>query len=250
MSESFIQKFLPVLLIGMFFSSCQTEEISENKVITSEFRAPAYPLVTIDPYTSAWSISNRLYDTPVKHWTGRTFSLIGAARVDGKVYRFLGKEELPLQPVVPNAKYGNWDCKYSVTQPAKNWEKPEFNDISWKTGKGAFGSLNRFDEKTEWRTEDIWVRRTFRLSEAESAANLYAVYSHDNDFELYLNGSEIVRTDGGAEKDIVIPLDKNLLKADSENVLAAHCHDRGGWRYIDFGIFNPLFVSKDRKAVS
>ena len=37
-------------------------------------------LVTIDPYTSAWSTTDNLYDSPVKHWTGKDFSLLGVAK--------------------------------------------------------------------------------------------------------------------------------------------------------------------------
>ena len=36
----------------------------------TQLRAPAYPLVTIDPYTSAWSTSDTLHNGVVKHWTG------------------------------------------------------------------------------------------------------------------------------------------------------------------------------------
>lgn len=36
-------------------------------------RAPAAPLVTIDPYTSAWSMTDNLYDDCVRHWSGREF---------------------------------------------------------------------------------------------------------------------------------------------------------------------------------
>lgn len=56
----------------------------------NNLRAPAYPLITIDPYTSCWSAGNYLYDQHTTHWTGQPFPLIGALRVDGLVYRFMG----------------------------------------------------------------------------------------------------------------------------------------------------------------
>ena len=46
------------------------------------FRAPAYPLITIDPYTSAWSMSDNLYDQEVRHWTESAYPLIGVVTVD------------------------------------------------------------------------------------------------------------------------------------------------------------------------
>lgn len=58
----------------------------------SDLRASAYPLVTIDPYTSAWSGSNALYESQVCHWTGREMPLYGALEVDGVIYRFMGDQ--------------------------------------------------------------------------------------------------------------------------------------------------------------
>lgn len=81
-----------LLLAGMIISSCTEQKRRDREPVTTELRAPAYPLVTIDPYTSAWSETDNLYDGPVRHWTGREHPLIGAIRVDGQVYRFLGKE--------------------------------------------------------------------------------------------------------------------------------------------------------------
>lgn len=53
-------------------------------------RAPAYPLITIDPYTSFWSMNDRLNGDDVKHWTGRTSTIIGIATIDGKDFCFMG----------------------------------------------------------------------------------------------------------------------------------------------------------------
>ncbi|MDR1465466.1 MAG: DUF4965 domain-containing protein [Oscillospiraceae bacterium] len=59
---------------------------------TKPFRAPAYPLITMDPYTSIWSMQDVLTDGPTRHWTGRPNSIVGTVTIDDVPYRFLGKE--------------------------------------------------------------------------------------------------------------------------------------------------------------
>ena len=76
MKNRFLLGLVP--LAGIL-TSCTGSSYAE--VIKNDLRAPAWPLVTIDPYTSAWSMSDNLYDGPVKHWTGKDFPLIGAVTV-------------------------------------------------------------------------------------------------------------------------------------------------------------------------
>ena len=59
-----------------------------------KLRPPAVPLITIDPYTSCWSFSDRLYDQWPRHWTGTESALCGMVRVDGKPLRFMGGPEV------------------------------------------------------------------------------------------------------------------------------------------------------------
>ena len=59
---------LPLLMAGC--AGCAGSGVPTGETHASELRAPAYPLVTIDPYTSAWSMTDNLYDGPVRHWTG------------------------------------------------------------------------------------------------------------------------------------------------------------------------------------
>ena len=72
-------------------SACSSNTRIANEVYApaakNELRAPATPLVTIDPYTSAWSFADRLNEESVRHWTGRNFPLLGSLRVDGVSYR-------------------------------------------------------------------------------------------------------------------------------------------------------------------
>ncbi|WP_430971863.1 glutaminase domain-containing protein [Sunxiuqinia rutila] len=247
MNKFFAVNVLGIILTGLVFCSCSTQSEIQKEEAGQEFRAPAYPLITIDPYTSAWSMSDQLFDTPVKHWTGKNHSLIGVVRVDGETYRFLGKEEIPLEPVVPSAKFEAWEGKYLTKKPASGWEKPGFNAASWKSGKAAFGTPNTAETATPWETEHIWVRREFTMPEVNSESDLYLVYSHDDDFELYLNGKEIINTGNRAKSNVVMKLDKSLLNIGGENTIAAHCWDRGGLAYVDFGIFKesdiqPVFA--------
>ena len=62
-------------------------------------RAPSYPLITIDPYTSVWSFADKLNEDATRHWTGKEQSLLGVLEVDGIAYRFMGKE-IPAENVL------------------------------------------------------------------------------------------------------------------------------------------------------
>lgn len=231
-------KRLLYLLCFVGFLSCEGAK-SPAKIIKNELRAPAYPLVTIDPYTSAWSMTNNLYDESVKHWTGKEFPLIGAIRVDGQVYRFMGVEQTPLRAIAAMSTTAAWAGKYTFDTPAKGWEKPVFNDANWKEGQAAFGTTDETNVNTVWNTKNIWVRRYINVDENLSNKKVFLEYSHDDVFTLYINGIEVVRTDYSWNKNVIVPLSDEVVKSlkEGENVIAVHCENRTGGGLVDFGLY-------------
>lgn len=99
-------KKFPILLSVLsiwLLASCSKPDAIFQPTKTNALRAPAYPLITIDPYTSAWSFSDQLNEDVVRHWTGRKHPLLGALRVDGQTYRFMGVEDIPLKAILTTA---------------------------------------------------------------------------------------------------------------------------------------------------
>jgi|AGTN01.3.fsa_nt_gi Domain of unknown function (DUF1793)./Glycosyl hydrolases family 2, sugar binding domain. len=232
--------FLIAILLSV---SCSQKTVSEKIILTdlaTQLRAPSYPLVTVDPYFNAWSNTNNLYDDQPRHWTGKEFPLLGALRVDGEVYRFLGTEDLPLKPILPTVHEEKWEGKYTFRQPTgESWKSLGFNDASWKIGTSAFGTPNEPHLSTLWDTKDIWVRRTFDLEEDLANKEIFLHFSHDDIFELYINGMEVVVTDYSWRYNVVQELSdevKATLKKGG-NIITAHCHNRTGGGYLDFGLY-------------
>lgn len=230
----------------MFFNSCKEQK--ETRVF-SDLRAPAYPLINIDTYTNAWLFGDTLYSSQPSHWTGNEFPLLGAIRVDGTVYRFMGKEGSLLQPIVNTSSGEKWIASYTNQLPSAGWTNRDFSDDDWKKGEGAFGQ-REIDQNinTEWLTEDIWVRREFNLQQIDKNQKYILEYSHDDDLELYINGIEVIRINDLCQDNAFIELSSEVVESliVGKNVIAAHCKNKGGFAFLDFGLSlemqeNPLF---------
>lgn len=101
----------PIYLLAMLMMAFACKPALESP--RNELRAPAYPLITIDPYTCAWSAADKLYDAPVTHWSGAEHHLMGVITVDGKPYRFLGNDGIERRFIINKSeKDKGWDACY------------------------------------------------------------------------------------------------------------------------------------------
>jgi len=210
-------------------------------------RPPAVPLITIDPYTSAWSFGDKLNENPVTHWTGKNFPLMGGLRVDGTVYRFMGKDKVKVTPVIGMAATKLWEGVYTESEPKGEWTSSVFDTKDWKNGKAGFGTKGNPFLSTPWTTDDIWIRRTFDWPADEPKKDLYLQFSHDDNIEIYLNGKGIAATGNGLDYDLIREISDDIAKnlKPTGNVLAAHCRNNGGGAYVDMGIMKKVKSDND-----
>ncbi len=211
-------------------------------------KAPAYPLITHDPYFSIWSATDELTASATRHWTGADQSLTGFIKVDDKVYRFLGKESKAYNVLLPAAEDKAYTVKYTEKAPASGWQQVSFRENGWKSGQAPFGDEDK-TVKTQWRSNDLWVRREFTLLN-NNEDDLYLKLSHDDNIEVYLNGTEIYTTTGWVHKYIYIPVkNASSILQKGKNVLAVHIKNTAGGRHLDFGLVKEAKTSTSAAIV-
>jgi hypothetical protein len=155
-----------------------------------------------------------------------------------------------LKAIVPTSERKGIAWRYTTDKPAAGWFKADFDDSSWKTGPGGFGepSTPGAVVRTRWKTPEIWLRRTFELTDT-AFTNLQLRLHHDEDAEVYVNGVRAAARPGFVTDYVELRLRKQAKAAlkKGKNTLAVHCKQTGGGQYIDVGLVDVIPRPKQEK---
>ncbi len=155
-----------------------------------------------------------------------------------KAHKALYSPPPQMKPLVESSREAAQTWQYTTDKPADGWEKSEFDATKWKSGPGGFGEKTTPNSvvRTEWKSNDIWLRRTFDLKAAPTG-EVRALIHHDEDTDIYVNG-QLVKSVSGYSTDYgTMRLNADAAKAfkTGANTLAIHCKQTGGGQYIDVG---------------
>ncbi|MDF1826557.1 MAG: PSD1 and planctomycete cytochrome C domain-containing protein [Verrucomicrobiales bacterium] len=150
------------------------------------------------------------------------------------------RNRIATEPItyLEDARGGGDSWFYTTKQPTDDWSEIGFLNKSWFKAKGGFGAGDppRSIIKTEWKTNDIWMRTTFGLTAVPDSLTL-EIY-HDEEVEVYLNGQLVYEAGGYTTDYEVIELGEKALGAiqTGKNVVAVHCRNSGGGQNIDLSL--------------
>jgi len=149
--------------------------------------------------------------------------------------------------ILPSGEYAKWKGSYFLKPPEEGWTRPGFDAKGWRTGEGGFGfPFEDGDEKihaarTKWTTDQLWIRRTFRLDGKEPETPVLNL-RHECAVQVFLNGKRVY--DSSEPLLAYGNFDLSTVAAgafrDTDNVLAVHAvADRESeFRFLDVGLFD------------
>ncbi len=153
-----------------------------------------------------------------------------------------------VKTILPTSTAQGQEWRYTTDKPADKWMAADFDDKTWKTGPGGFGTkiTPNTTVRTEWNTKDIWLRRTVELADPSQFERIFLNIYHDEDTEVYINGVKAAEFKGYVSSHQLTVMSAEGVKAlkAGRNVIAIHCKQTTGGQYIDLGLEGQMKTAK------
>ena len=151
--------------------------------------------------------------------------------------KFLRKEG----PTQPSGEDSNAANKLDGVMGPTNWYKEDYNDSAWETKRfptASNGTGAPYYSQWDGTYNVLFIRREFYL-EHDPSISTYKFYTyHDDDYKVYLNGTQI-DSENGWSNDFnnyrTVTIASSRLKQ-GRNVLAIMVQQNWGGAYFDCGI--------------
>ncbi len=149
-----------------------------------------------------------------------------------------------VRTLAPTAREARSIWRYTMAPPPVGWKAPGFDDVAWPEGAGGFGTEGTPGAVvgTEWSGPAIWLRRTFDLPDDVAADSVHLCVHHDEDAEVFVNGTEIAALAGYTTDYVLEPLgvEARVALRPGQNTLAVHCRQTTGGQFIDAGLVEVI----------
>lgn len=154
---------------------------------------------------------------------------------------------LVLKEVSPTSQLQGVRWRFTTQQPAAEWFKPTFNDLTWQDGLGGCGTEGTPAAviHSEWKSADIWLRLEFEWS-AEETAKLGLKAHQDEDIEICINRVLANKSEGFTSdyEELEITPEAVASLKPGKNLISVHYHQKSGGQYVDVGIFAEIPTAK------
>ena len=167
---------------------------------------------------------------------------------NGTIYK------LDLEPVEPqapemrvvaeDASRGPVNWRFVTEDPGDAWWESGHDDSGWSLGPAAFGAGDRMrgNIRTQWAGPELWMRREFMVSPdlAAAAGRLALLIRQLGEVEVFLNGEKIFQRRDWNREVGEEPLAAGIGLLPGRNVVAVHCRQDRGDRFIDIGLIKQI----------
>jgi hypothetical protein len=148
-----------------------------------------------------------------------------------------------LRELLPTSEKTAQKWFYTLIKPGADWEKPDYDAATWTEAEGGFGTKGTPGAivRTEWKTADIWLRKSFELKELPTGSVVLRMH-HDEDVEVFINGVLAQKAPAFTTDYTEFFLSAEGRKAlkQGKNVIAIHCTQTTGGQYIDAGLMELI----------